>query len=249
MNYPVRIGIVGGGQLGKMLTQSAKKLGFYVTVIDPTPQSPAGQVADKQIIADYNDSEAIKKLGKNQVGSSAMPFKRNPLTSEKVCSLARYINLLPAIALENASSSLLERTLDDSANKRVIIPEGFLATDEILLTTERLLKGLIINEHRVKQNLETYAPFAATEIIIIEAVKNGANRQEMHELLREVSMQAWTTIQSGQKNPMPELLTKNKQLKKYLSAEKIDQALNVKNHLGTAPKRARKLSNEIKTFK
>jgi adenylosuccinate lyase len=190
--------------------------------------------------------EWSESFGKKQVGSSAMPFKKNPLTSEKICSLARYVNGLPSIGLENASVSLLERTLDDSANKRIILPEAFLAVDEILLTAQKLLSGLVINKKRISYNLNQYAPFSATELIIIETVKKGADRQAMHELLREISMQAWQIVAEQKLNPMDTLLKTNKELRNYLSEKEIEDLLDVKHHVGTAPERAKMLVKEIK---
>jgi len=192
--------------------------------------------------------EWSEPFGEKQVGSSAMPFKRNPFTSEKVCSLARYVVSLPSVALENASVSLLERTLDDSANKRIIMPEAFLATDDILSTAIKLLSGLVINEKKVAQNLNSYAPFSATELIIIEAVKKGADRQEMHELLREISMKAWEEVANGNPNPIKDLLSSDPTIKKYLDEKAIADCLDVKSHVGDAPERAKKLVEKINSI-
>ena len=174
-----------------------------------------------------------------------MPFKKNPINSENICSLGRYVERLPGIALENATLSYLERTLDDSANKRLIIPEGFLAIDQMIITAEKILSGIVINEKRILLNLNLYAPFAATETLLMESVKNGANRQEMHETLRGISMVAWTTIQEGRENPMRALLKNNKTLAKYLTKQKISSLLDVSDHIGDAPERALQLVEEI----
>ncbi len=200
---------------------------------------------DLRILQSPNYGEWSEPFGKKQVGSSAMPFKKNPISSENICSLARYILQLPPVALENATLSYLERTLDDSANKRIIISEGFLATDQILATAEKIISGLVINEKRVAYNLALYAPFAATETILMEAVKNGANRQVTHEVLRDISMVAWQEIQEGKKNPMGELLTGDKRINQYLSKEKIVKLLDAKNYIGDAPQRALKLVKTI----
>ncbi len=202
--------------------------------------------ADLRILQSPSIGEWSEPFGENQVGSSAMPFKKNPINSEKICSLARFVSSFPDVALENASLSYLERTLDDSANKRIIIPEAFLAVDEILRTSEKLVNGLIINEKKITFNLSQYAPFVATEAILVEAVKNGANRQEMHEILKNISLIAWKEVQEGKANPMPGLLTGNEDIKKYVSEEKIRVFLNVNQHVGTAPERARQLVSEIK---
>ncbi|CAN5188692.1 adenylosuccinate lyase [soil metagenome] len=189
--------------------------------------------------------EWAEPFGKTQVGSSAMPFKRNPINAEKICSLARYVASLPAVGLENASLSYLERTLDDSANRRITLPDAFLATDEILITAEKLIKGLVINEKRISHNLSLYAPFAASEGILMACVKKGADRQKLHEVLREIALVAWEKVQNGEENPMNELLRTNATLQRYLSEQEIIAQLDVSNHIGTAPERARKMVKEI----
>ncbi len=203
---------------------------------------------DLRIMQSPGFGEWSEPFGKKQVGSSAMPFKRNPFTSEKVCSLARYVRSLPPVALENASVSLLERTLDDSANKRVIMPEAFLATDDILETAKKLIGGMVINENKIMQNLNQYAPFSATELIIIESVKKGADRQETHEVLREISMKAWEEVSNGNPNPMKDLLLSDQTINKYLNKKEIEELLDVKSHTGDAPERAKKLAENIKNL-
>jgi len=203
---------------------------------------------DLRILQSPTIGEWSEPFGKKQVGSSAMPFKKNPISSENICSLGRFVAKLPEVALENATLSYLERTLDDSANKRLIIPEGFLAVDQILTTTEKILAGIVINEKRITLNLHLYAPFAATEEILMEAVKNGANRQEMHEVLRSISMIAWVAIQNGKQNPMAQLLKKSSALIKYLTEQKINSLIDVSHHIGDAPERSLQLVKQIKSF-
>jgi adenylosuccinate lyase len=219
---------------------------LILSVLSSISSSLAKFAFDLRIMQSPGFGEWAEPFGSKQVGSSAMPFKKNPLNSEKVCSLARYVTALPPVALENASASLLERTLDDSANKRVIIPEGFLTVDEIMNTSTKLIEGLFINEKKIKYNLDQYAPFSATEIIIIKTVKKGADRQEMHEVLREISMKAWEEVSNGNPNPMKELLNSNQTIKKYLDTKQIDQCLDVRSHVGDAPERARQLGENIK---
>lgn len=202
--------------------------------------------ADLRILQSPTFGEWAEPFGKKQVGSSAMPFKKNPLKAEKICSLARYLASQPAIALENASHSYLERTLDDSANRRIILAETFLAADEILLTFTKLIEGMTINPQRISQNLTAYAPFSAVESVIIEAVKKGADRQEMHELLRGEAMTAWEAIQSGLPNPLLNLLLKNEQLASYLSNAEINQLMDISHHIGDAPERATMIAQQLK---
>ncbi len=203
---------------------------------------------DLRILQSPMFGEWSEPFGKKQVGSSAMPFKKNPINSENICSLARYVAKLPSVALENHTLSLLERTLDDSANRRIILADSFLATDQILMTAEKITRGLVINERRITYNLNLYAPFAATETILMEIVKKGGNRQEIHEELRHISMIAWAEIQEGKNNSMMKLLINNPQIKKYLKHDEIIKLMDIKNYLGDAPERARKLVNKIKTY-
>jgi adenylosuccinate lyase len=201
---------------------------------------------DLRILQSPLYGEWSEPFGKKQVGSSAMPFKKNPINSENICSLARFVATLPQVAGENASLSYLERTLDDSANKRIIVAEAFLTTDQILMTAEKIISGLVINKERISFNLRQYASFAASESIILEAVKNGADRQEMHEALRINSMIAWIDIQSDKKNPMMDLLSNDKLIKKYLNKEQLEKLMEVENHIGNAPERAKQLVKIIK---
>jgi adenylosuccinate lyase len=219
---------------------------LVVTALASISSSLAKFAADIRLLQSPGIGEWAEGFGSGQVGSSAMPFKKNQINSEKICSLARFVTQLPAVALENATHSYLERTLDDSANKRVVIAEAFLATDEVLQTAQKLLKGLVINDHRVLKNLEQYAPFAATESILIELVKKGADRQAMHEKLKEISLAAWAAIQEGNSNPMPHLLISDKVLNTYLSPKEIGRFLDVTKHIGTAPQRAKELVKVIR---
>lgn len=221
---------------------------LVVSVLAACASSLSKFASDLRILQSPNIGEWSEPFGKTQVGSSAMPFKKNPIISENICSLGRYVAKLPEIALENGTLSYLERTLDDSANKRLIIPEGFLAVDQILISAEKIIKGLVINEKRISLNLALYAPFAATESILMDSVKKGANRQEMHETLRGISMQAWGAIQNGKQNPMVELLCLNTTITRYLPKKDIQDLLDVSHHIGDAPERALQLAKHIQTI-
>lgn len=224
-----------------------RKMDYLIsTVLSSIAQSLYKFAFDMRILQSPNFGELSEPFGKTQVGSSAMPFKKNPVKSEQICSLARLVLNLAGISAENSSSSLLERTLDDSANKRVYLPEMFLAIDEILKSATNIVSGLVINEAKIQENLETYAPFSATEEVIIEAVKSGADRQEMHEILREISMEAWSLVSVGEENPILDLLMKREEILKFIGKEKLEKIIDPGNHLGTAPERAKKLANEIK---
>lgn len=219
---------------------------LVLSALNSVASSLAKFAGDLRILQSPSIGEWSEPFGEKQVGSSAMPFKRNPISAEKICSLARYVAGLPGVALENATLSYLERTLDDSANKRVVMAESFLAVDEILRTAEKLIEGIVIREEKIAYNLAQYAPFAATEGILVAAVKRGANRQEMHEILRNISLAAWGEIQKGNENTMESLLVSDEEIKKYVDEETVRGLLDITRHIGTAEDRVLKLVGEIK---
>jgi adenylosuccinate lyase len=184
-------------------------------------------------------------FGAQQVGSSAMPFKRNPINAEKIDSLARLLAQMPRLAWDNAAHSLLERTLDDSANRRTMLPEAFLIADELLSVTGRILKGLQFDEQSMRRNLLQYAPFAGIERLLVALAKAGADRQVMHEHLRQHAMQAWGSVQSGEENPLVERLAADPQLAGYLAPSEIRRLMDASHHVGDAPQRARHLAEAI----
>ncbi len=186
--------------------------------------------------------EWSEPFGKHQVGSSAMPFKRNPINAEKIDSLARALAQMPRLAWDNAAHSLLERTLDDSANRRTLLPEAFLMADELLRVAARLLDGLQIDPAAMARNLSIYGPFAAIERLLMALGKAGADRQAMHEHLRQHALAAWSAIQSGRPNPLLEALRQDATILQYLTASQIDACLDATHYLGDAPQRARALA-------
>lgn len=201
---------------------------------------------DLRIMQSPGFGEWQEPFGKSQVGSSAMPFKKNPIKAEQVCSLARVVVNSSRTLWDNAASQLLERTLDDSANRRVVIPEIFLSLDEMLTSTGNILEGLNINEEVAKKNLEFFWLFSVSEVILMEAVKKGADRQKLHEVLREISMKAWQSMHEGKNNLMTDLLESNPEINKYLSASEIDKLMDVAAHIGSAKEKADELVEEIK---
>lgn len=201
---------------------------------------------DLRLLQSSPIGELGEPFGKQQVGSSAMPFKRNPIQAEKICSLARLLAQMPRTAWDNAANSLLERTLDDSANRRTLIPEAFLICDELLLTTKRILSGLQVNEAAIKRNLETYAPFAAVERVLMALGKAGADRQMMHEYLRKHSLTAWAEVQSGKPNQLVELICHDPEITHYLPADELWKLMDVTHYLGDAPLRARQMAATIR---
>jgi adenylosuccinate lyase len=191
--------------------------------------------------------ELAEPFGRKQVGSSAMPFKRNPIQAEKIDSLGRALAQMPRLAWDNAAHSLLERTLDDSANRRTLLPEAFLISDELLSVAARLLAGLQVNENAIRQNLAEYGPFAAVERLLMALVKAGADRQEMHERLRGHAMQAWASLQAGAlENPLAAAIRADERFQAYLPAGMLEALMDSRQHLGDAPSRARQMAQALR---
>jgi len=200
---------------------------------------------DLRVLQSPGFGEIAEPFGKNQIGSSAMPFKQNPIKAEKINSLARHLAQLPRVAWDNAAHSLLERTMDDSANRRIILPEAFLITDELLDTSQVIMDGLQVNQQGIAKNLADYGPFAATEILLMELVKAGADRQEMHKIIREHSLKAWAEVQAGQANLLESLLCSDPLISNYLDEGEIQDTFSGRSYLGDAEQRARYLAEKI----
>lgn len=144
-----------------------------------------------------HDRQVEEPFEKNQIGSSAMAYKRNPMRSERICSLSRYLISDVTNAAMTASTQWLERTLDDSANRRISMPEGFLCADAVLRLCQNVTDGLHVNEKIIEKTVKEYLPFIATENLMMEAVKRGGDRQELHEIIRTCSMKATEEMKNG----------------------------------------------------
>lgn len=181
----------------------------------------------------------------HQVGSSAMPHKKNPVRSEKIDSLARLLAQYPRIAWDNSANSLLERTLDDSANRRVILPEACLVLDELLDSLDDIVQDLEIDRQKIERNLAQYSPFMAIERILMGLSKKGANRQEMHEILRQNAMTSWDAVQAGEINPLTEMIISNPDIKEYLTEEELKSLMNVSAYIGDSKTRAEEFLSKV----
>jgi adenylosuccinate lyase len=200
---------------------------------------------DLRLLQSQPIGEWSEPFGSQQVGSSAMPFKRNPIHAENLDSLARLVVGLPRVTWDNAAHSLLERTLDDKANRRVILPQGFLFTDELLRRAHRILRRLVIRDKAAARNLETYGTFAATERLLMELVKAGASRQEMHERIRQHSLAAWDAIERCKPNPLAGRLVSDPAIVAFLPARRVQALLDAGEYVGDAPQRAREMARTI----
>jgi adenylosuccinate lyase len=200
---------------------------------------------DVRLLSSPAIGEMFEPFGSRQVGSSAMPFKRNPVMSERIGSLARLLPGYADVAFQNAATNMLERTLDDSANRRTILPEGILCTDEILTLAARIVGGLRLDERRIAQNLRTFGPFAGTETVMMLAVKAGGDRQALHETIRDASMKAWDAVARGDENPLARDLADDEMLTRYIDPAEIRLRLDPTAHIGDAPERAERLAAQI----
>ncbi len=158
-----------------------------------------------------HDRQVEEPFEKNQIGSSAMAYKRNPMRSERICSLARYLIADAMNAPMTASVQWLERTLDDSANRRISLPEGFLCADAILRLAQNVTDGLRVNKKVIEKAVKEYLPFIATENLMMEAVKRGGDRQEIHEIIRRCSMEATEKMKDGEECDLLARLAKEKE--------------------------------------
>lgn len=188
--------------------------------------------------------EVEEPFEKNQIGSSAMAYKRNPMRSERIASLSRYVMidaLNPAIT---SATQWFERTLDDSANKRLSIPEAFLAIDGILDLCLNVVDGLVVYDKVITKRLMSELPFMATENIMMDAVKNGGNRQEMHEIIRTLSMEAGKHVkQEGKENNLLELIANDPAF--GMSLEDLQKTMDPSKYVGRSPIQVEKFIKDV----
>lgn len=201
---------------------------------------------DLRVLQSPPFGEWSEPFGAKQVGSSAMPFKRNPIVAENIDSLTRLVAALPRVAWDNAALSLLERTLDDSANRRLLLPEAFLLTDEVMSRALRLIEGMRFWRGPIQRNLRDYGVFAATERVLMAGVQAGGDRQELHEVIREQSLAAWAALQEGKPNPLADLLANDARITRFVPAETLPALLDATGHVGDAAERALALAAEIR---
>ena len=175
--------------------------------------------------------EVEEPFEKHQIGSSAMAYKRNPMRSERVGSLARYVLSLPVNAAVTASTQWFERTLDDSANKRIVIAQAFLSVDAILNLYMNISENLVVYDKVIAKHIAAELPFMATENIMMECVKAGGDRQELHERIRVLSMEAGRNVkQEGKENNLIELIKNDEMFRAVW--DKLDGILDAKNFIG-----------------
>lgn len=221
----------------------SRKVDFYIlSALSGFAQSAYKFANDLRILQSFEEIE--EPFNKNQIGSSAMPYKRNPMRSERICALARYVmadNINPAMT---ASTQWFERTLDDSANKRISVSEAFLAVDAILNIYLNITEGMVVYEKVIERRVMEKLPFMATENILMQSVKRGKNRQEIHELLREHSHAAAAVVKlEGKPNDLIERIANDSRIP--LTLEEIKAELNPVNYIGRSVQQVEEFLSEF----
>ena len=225
-------------------TYSRKTDYFVMSVLSGIAQSASKFANDIRLLSHLKEFDEPFESG--QIGSSAMEYKRNPMRSERICALARYVmtdSLNPAIT---AATQWLERSLDDSANKRISIPEGFLATDGILNLYMNIISGGTIYPYVTRKHLNEELPFMATENIIMYCTRKGGDRQELHEAVREISVEVTKRIKlEGCDNDLLERILNDKRFD--LTEHELNKIMDINNFVGLAPQQAEEfIENNIK---
>ncbi|WP_313343038.1 adenylosuccinate lyase [Sedimentibacter sp.] len=220
-----------------------RKVDFYVlSTLSGIAQSLHKMTNDIRILQSQKEIE--EPFEKNQIGSSAMAYKRNPMRSERIASLARFIISNEANMANTVTTQWLERTLDDSAIKRLAMPQGFLAADAILSIAINIFSGMVVNEKVIEKHISDEIPFMTTENIIMEAVRRGGNRQDLHEEIRVLSMEAAEQVKKfGMQNDLIERMSKSKVIN--MSREEIEATINPANYTGRAPQQVEEFYNEV----
>ncbi len=191
-----------------------------------------------------HDRQLFEPFAKTQVGSSAMPYKRNPMMCERICSLSRYLMADALNAPMTISVQWMERTLDDSANRRVSIPEGFLCADAVLRILQKVTADIYVNTDVINKTVMTYLPFIATENLMMEGVKRGGNRQTLHEIIRRCSMQAIAAMDKGEPCDLLKMLAEDPDFP--LSEAEMTDVLNPVAYIGRCPEQVQALVNKTK---
>lgn len=213
-------------------TYSRKVDAYMLSALSGVAQSAYKFANDLRLLQSFEEME--EPFGAKQIGSSAMPYKRNPMRSERICALARYVmcdSLNPAFT---SSVQWFERTLDDSANKRISVSEAFLAVDAILNIYINITEGLVVYDKVIERRVMEKLPYMATENILMESVKRGGNRQELHERIRELSHEATRRVKmEGKANNLIEKIAEDKVFP--LDLDDIKAQLNPSLYVGRAP--------------
>lgn len=213
-------------------TYSRKVDAAVLATLSGIAQSASKFATDLRLLCHLKEVE--EPFEKNQIGSSAMPYKRNPMRSERICSLARYVMVDALNPAVTASTQWFERTLDDSANKRISVPEAFLAVDAILNIYENVVSGLVVHEKVIEKHILEELPFMASENIMMDAVKRGGDRQALHERIRVLSQEAGRNVKElGLSNNLIELIAADPMF--GMNREALTAHLEPSRYIGRCP--------------
>ena len=191
-----------------------------------------------------HDRQLFEPFAKTQVGSSAMPYKRNPMMCERICSLSRYLMADALNAPMTISTQWMERTLDDSANRRISIPEGCLCADAVLRLVQKVTADIYVNTDVINKTVMTYLPFIATENLMMEGVKRGGNRQELHEIIRRCSMEAISGMDRGEPCDLLSMLAAEPEFP--LNEEEMTDVLDPSAYIGRCPEQVQALVDKTR---
>jgi adenylosuccinate lyase len=209
-------------------------------VLSGIAQSAHKLATDLRLLASRKEME--EPFEANQIGSSAMAYKRNPMRSERVCALARFVISLQSSAANTVATQWMERTLDDSANRRLVLPQAFLAIDAILVLLQNITSGLVVYPQVIARNLREELPFMATENLLMAAVQRGGDRQELHEVIRKRSHEAAAVVkQEGKPNDLLERLAAEKDF----AGVDLQAALDPAQYVGRAPEQVDEFVAEV----
>ena len=212
-----------------------------LNVLSSIAQSAYRMATDIRLL--QHDRQLEEPFEEEQIGSSAMAYKRNPMRCERICSLARFLMADAMNAAMTASTQWLERTLDDSANRRISMPEGFLAADAILRLAQNVTDGLRVNERMVEAAVREYLPFLATENLLMEAVKRGGDRQQLHEIIRRCSMEATANMKNGEPCDLLQRLSREPAF--GLSEGELNELLDPLLYIGRCPEQVERFLQKV----
>ena len=212
-----------------------------LNVLSSIAQSAYRMATDIRLL--QHDRQLEEPFEEEQIGSSAIAYKRNPMRCERICSLARFLMADAMNAAMTASTQWLERTLDDSANRRISMPEGFLAADAILRLAQNVTDGLRVNERMVEAAVREYLPFLATENLLMEAVKRGGDRQQLHEIIRRCSMEATANMKNGEPCDLLQRLSREPAF--GLSEGELNELLDPLLYIGRCPEQVERFLQKV----
>jgi adenylosuccinate lyase len=237
MGFPAPLAVTGQ-------TYTRKLDAFVLSVVAGVAASAAKFSSDIRMLQSFGEIE--EPFETEQVGSSAMAYKRNPMRSERIASLARFVNSLEGNANQTHAVQYFERTLDDSANRRLVIPEMFLATDAILLLMENVASGLEVHRAVIERRVAAELPFMATEQLIVRAVRAGGDRQVAHETIRKHSLAAARALKDGaDSNDLLDRLAKDKGL--GVSLKDLEGVIDPRRFVGRAPEQVDQFLRDVVT--